>query len=107
MLYELREYYVLPGRMPNMLARFRDHTSKIFDRIGIKNVGYWTEEVGYQNRLTYIIAFRDMADREHKWAIFREDPEWIAARDASEADGQIVEDVENRFLTPTDFSLLK
>ncbi len=106
MLYELREYYVLPGRMPNMLARFRDHTTKIFDRLGITNIGYWTEEIGSQNRLTYIIAFRDMADREQKWAAFREDPEWIKARDASELDGQIVEDVENRLLNPTDFSPL-
>ena len=66
MLYELRSYYVVPGRMPDVLARFRDHTTKIFDRLGITNVGYWIEAVGRNDRLIYLIAFDDMADREEK-----------------------------------------
>ena len=107
MLYELRSYYVVPGRMPDVLARFRDHTTKIFDRLDITNVGYWIEAVGRNDRLIYLIAFVDMADREEKWATFINDPEWLTIKSETEADGQIVRFVENRFLTPTDFSTIQ
>ena len=107
MLYELRSYYVVPGRMPDILARFRDHTTKIFERLGITNVGYWIEAVGRNDRLIYLIAFHDMADREEKWEKFINDPEWLRVKSETEADGQIVRYVENRFLTPTDFSALQ
>ncbi|HJO05861.1 MAG TPA: NIPSNAP family protein, partial [Chloroflexota bacterium] len=56
MLYEMRSYYVMPGRLPDIVARFRDHTTGIFERVGIKNIGYWTELVGRNDLLVYIIA---------------------------------------------------
>jgi hypothetical protein len=107
MLYEMRSYYVVPGRLPDIIARFRDHTTGIFERIGIKNIGYWTELVGRNDLLVYIIAFEDMADREAKWEKFITDPEWIEVKTRTEADGQIVRYLENRFLAPTDFSALQ
>ncbi len=52
MLYEYRVYETLPGKLPDLHKRFRDHTIKIFERHGIKNIGYWTSEVGdYSDRL--------------------------------------------------------
>jgi hypothetical protein len=107
MLYEMRSYYVVPGRLPDIIARFRDHTIGIFERIGIKNVGYWTELVGRNDLLVYIIAFEDMADREAKWEAFITDPEWIEVKTRTETDGQIVRYLKNRFLAPTDFSALQ
>ncbi len=107
MLYEMRSYYVVPGRLPDIIARFRDHTTGIFERIGIKNIGYWTELVGRNDLLVYIIAFEDMADREAKWEKFITDPEWIEVKTRTEANGQIVRYLENRFLAPTDFSALQ
>ena len=59
MIYEYRVYEAMPGKLPDLNARFRDHTLKIFERHGIKNVGYWTASVGdYSDRLIYIVAFR-------------------------------------------------
>jgi hypothetical protein len=107
MLYEMRSYYVVPGRLPDIIARFRDHTTGIFERIGIKNIGYWTELVGRNDLLIYIIAFEDMADREAKWEKFITDPEWIEVKTRTEANGQIVRYLENRFLAPIDFSALQ
>ncbi len=86
MLYELRSYYVVPGRMPDTLARFRDHTTKIFDRLGITNVGYWIEAVGRNDRHTSLIACDDMVDRAEKWEKFVNDPEWLKAKAETEAD---------------------
>jgi hypothetical protein len=108
MIYELRVYRVLPGRMPNMLARFRDHTVSIWEKHGIRPIGFWTTHVGESsNDLTYIIPWESLADREAKWTRFLADPAWHRARDESERDGPIVANIRNEMLTPTDFSALK
>ena len=43
MIYELRIYTAMPGKMPALLTRFRDHTCEIFERHGMKNVGLLVE----------------------------------------------------------------
>lgn len=107
MLYELRIYTAMPTRLPDLLARFRDHTVELFAKHGIRNVGYWTNTVGGRNdELWYILAFEDMAHRERVWTAFATDPEWLAVRAASEKDGPLLHHLENRFLSPTDFSPL-
>jgi hypothetical protein len=108
MLYEYRVYEAMPGRLPDVSARFRDHTVKLFEKHGIKNIGYWTNGVGdYSDRLIYIVAFEDAAQRERAWASFAADPEWAKIVAASEANGKIVSRVYNSFLVPTDYSPLQ
>lgn len=108
MIYEMRVYRVLPGRMPAMLARFEKTTLALFDRHGIRQAGFFTTLVGESNHdLTYLLAWESLAERERKWNAFATDPEWIAKRTESERDGQIVESVRNSFLTPAAFSVVK
>jgi hypothetical protein len=107
-VYELRTYYVVPGRMPAMLKRFREHTTKLFEKQGMENVGYWTPEgKDGETKLIYLLAHESRAAADKSWQGFRTDPVWIAARDASEKDGKIVEKVESVYLQPTDFSKMK
>ena len=108
MIYEYRVYDAAPGKLPALHARFRDHTMGIFERHGIKNIGYWTSAVGdVSNRLIYIIAFEDMAHRERAWNAFQNDPEWQKVRAESEVDGALTSKVFNSFLSPTDYSPLQ
>jgi len=108
MIYELRVYRPLPGRMPNLLARFNDHTLRIWERLGIRQVGFWTTLVGESAfELTYMIAWDSLADREVKWTTFQSDPEWIRVRNESEKDGPINANISNQLLAPTAFSALK
>jgi hypothetical protein len=108
MLYELRVYRTLPGRMPAMLRRFEDHTLRIWAKHGIRQAGFWTTAIGESNNdLTYMLAWESLAERETRWSAFLADPEWIAARDASEADGQIVANVSSSILRPTAFSSVR
>lgn len=108
MLYELRIYECFGGRLPALNARFGDHTTKIFERHGIKNVGYWTTEIGPSStELTYLLAFEDAGQRERAWESFRNDPEWQKVRAASEEDGLIVKNVRNQLLNPTPYSPLQ
>ena len=105
MIYELRIYTATPGRLPDILARFRDHTLKIWERYGIRQAGFWTTLVGpNSNRLTYLLAWESLAEREAKWNAFIVDPEWLAVRAATEKDGPIVASIANSFLEPTPFS---
>lgn len=108
MIYELRVYRTLPGRLPNLLARFRDHTLRIWAKHGIEQVGFWTTVVGESaGDLTYLLKWESMGERETKWTAFQADPEWHEKRSASEKDGPINLNVMNAFLSPTDFSALK
>ena len=108
MIYELRIYTTIPGRMPNLLARFRDHTLGIWERMGIKQAGFFTTLVGPNNNdLTYMLAWESLAEREAKWNAFMADPEWFAARAESEKDGPINARVQSSFLVPTAFSSIQ
>lgn len=108
MIYELRIYSCFGGRLPALHKRFQNHTVKLFEKHGIKNIGYWTHEVGpSRNQLVYLVAYQDLNARAQAWKNFRADPEWIKAAAESEKDGLIVEDVENRILAPTPYSPLQ
>lgn len=107
MIYELRVYRCLPGRLPALLKRFEADTLKLWDKHGIRQAGFFTTVIGESsNDLTYLLAWDSMADREARWNAFIADPEWHAARDRSEADGPILANVASQFLAPTKFSKL-
>jgi hypothetical protein len=108
MIYELRIYHCAPTRLPALLERFSTTTLGFFEKYGIEQVGFWTTYIGASNHsLTYLLKWRDLAEREHKWNAFQADADWIAKRAATEADKPIVERIESHILTPTAFSALR
>ena len=107
MIYEWRVYEILPGRMANINNRFANITLKLFQKHGIKVIGFWEAVVGTSNTLYYMIAFENMAHREKAFNAFASDPEWIKARAESEKDGPIVSRVYNMLLRPTPYSPLQ
>jgi hypothetical protein len=108
MIYELRIYSCIPGRMPALLKRFEEQTMKLWDKHGIKQAGFWTMLVGNGNNdLYYLLAWESLADRETKWNAFQADPAWHKARDESEKDGMIIANISSSFLRPTAFSAVK
>jgi hypothetical protein len=108
MIHEMRIYHCAPGRLPALNARFSNITLGFFEKYGIRQVGFWTTLVGASNQtLTYLLAWESLAERETTWNAFARDPEWIAARAATEAESIIVERIENFFLSPTAYSALK
>jgi hypothetical protein len=108
MIYEMRVYRCVSGRLPALLARFENHTLKIWQKHGIRQAGFWTTLVGASNQeLTYMLAWESLAEREKKWGAFMADPEWQAVRAETERDGAIVATVSNQLLAPTGFSSVK
>ena len=108
MIYELRVYHTMPGKMPALLNRFATITLRIFERHGIQQAGFWTVAVGESNQdLVYMLKWESLADREKKFAAFQSDPEWIEARRKSEENGPLVASITNSLLTPTEFSAVR
>ena len=108
MIYEIRVYRCIPGRLPALLNRFANITLKLWEKHGIKQAGFWTTLVGESNQdLTYLLAWESLADRDKKWAAFLADPEWFAKRAETEMDGAFVQNVSNQLLVPTAFSSVK
>ena len=111
-VYEMRTYTTEAGRLPALHARFRDHTVKLFEKHGMKNVIYLTpiddEGKPVDNKLVYLLAHKSQAAAKASFDSFRQDPDWKVARDASEKDGKILSiPPESQFYVPTDYSPLK
>jgi hypothetical protein len=105
--FELRTYVAAPGKLDALLARFRDHTTTLFEKHGIANIGYWvaTDAEGKPTEtLIYLLAHASRQAARESWSAFVADPDWIAAKDASEVDGRLTANVTSVFLDPTDFS---
>jgi len=108
-VYELRIYTAMEGRLPALVTRFRDHASKLFEKHGMENVGYWvpTDPPKSQNTVYYILRHKSREAATASWDAFWKDPEWIRVQKESEASGKIVDKMESVFMSPTDFSKLK
>lgn len=105
-VFELRVYHVAPGKLADLLARFRDHTITIFNRHGMESVAYWTPTDDPQkgNTLIYILRHPSREAADANWKSFRDDPEWKTVKEKSEANGALVEKVDSTYMALTDFS---
>jgi len=105
-VYELRVYHAAPGKLGELLARFRDHTIKLFDRHGLKSVAYWTpvDEPQKSNTLVYILQHPSREAAAANWKSFQDDPEWKSVKEKSEVNGKLTEKVDSTYLVLTDFS---
>jgi len=104
LIYEQRIYKTVPGKLPAINARFANHTIGFFEEFEIGIVGFWNDEIGASNQLTYILSFDSMADREQKWAAFGAHKPWQEVRAETEKDGPIVAQVINSFMSLTPYS---
>src|SRR3954447_7555902 len=102
--FEMRTYYAAEGKLDDLNARFRDHTCALFEKHGIKNIGYWMPQDNPDRKLIYLLAYPSREARDTAWKAFGADPEWKKAAKDSEKNGKLVNKVEQRFLTPTDYS---
>ena len=108
MVYELRIYHCMPGRLPDINKRFENTTLRLWEKHGIHPVGFWTDIIGNSNqKLTYMLEWNNLTEREQKWNAFATDPEWLAAKAETEKNGQIIAHIENSILAPTAYSKMK
>ena len=92
-VYELRTYTTLPGRLPALHKRFADHTLALFTKHGMRNELYFTptDTTKAKTTLIYLLSHDSEEAANRSWKAFSADSTWIAIRNASEADGKILE----------------
>ena len=105
-VFELRTYTSEEGKLPNLLAFFRDHATRLFEKHGMIHVGYWVPQDSPEsaNTLIYIVSHDSREAAQESWRAFREDREWQRVSEDSQADGRIVANIESVFIEATDFS---
>lgn len=113
-LFEMRTYIATDGNLPALHARFRDHTLALFAKHGMTSLAYFQllpDQPGAENTLIYFLAHKDREAAKKSWQDFSSDPDWIAAKKASEeaAGGSLTKQggVKSVFLKATDFSPVK
>lgn len=113
-VYELRTYTTTDGNLDRLHARFRDHTMELFAKHGMTNVVYWTlapDQEGAKNTLIYFLSHASQEAAAKSFNDFRVDPDWVAARNASEKDAggslTAVDGVKSQFFRATDYSPLQ
>ncbi|HLY20389.1 MAG TPA: NIPSNAP family protein [Bryobacteraceae bacterium] len=108
-VFELRTYTCYEGKLPELLARFRNHTTRIFEKHGMTNIAYWVPQDSptSQNTLIYVIAHASREAAKKNWDEFRNDPEWQKVQKESEANGKLVIKIDSVLMDPADFSPMK
>jgi hypothetical protein len=113
-VFELRTY-TCPSHdhLALLHERFRSHTVKLFAKHGMQNLVYWQPQdlEDSDRKLVYLLAHESQAAAKKSFAAFGKDPDWIAAREASEkvAGGSLTEKkgVVSEFFTATEYSPLR
>lgn len=108
-VFELRTYKATSGNLDKLLARFRDHTMRIFEKHGMTNIGYWipTDETESADTLVYLLSHESQEAATASWRAFSQDPEWQKVNADSNANGPILDNVQRKFMSATDFSQMK
>jgi hypothetical protein len=108
-VFELRTYKSTPGNLENLLNRFRNHTIALFEKHGMVNIGYWipTDPAEAGDTLIYILKHESQEAATASWRAFATDPEWARVNEESNRNGSILQGVERKFMTATDFSQMK
>ena len=108
-VFELRTYTAPDGKLPELQARFRNHTMRIFEKHGMKNVGYWVPQdaPAKDNTLIYVISHESREAAKKSWAAFGGDPEWQKVAKESQINGKIVAGVTSVYMDATDYSPIK
>ncbi len=108
-VFEMRTYTAPDGKLPLLQKRFRDHTLRIFDKHGMKSVGYWVPQdvPAKDNTLIYVISHASRDAAKQSWAAFAADPEWKKVSAESQVDGPIVAKVVSIYMDATDYSPIK
>ncbi|HET9569756.1 MAG TPA: NIPSNAP family protein [Vicinamibacterales bacterium] len=108
-IFELRTYTAPDGKLADLHARFKNHTTRIFKKHGIENIAYFApmDAPLSQNTLIYLIAHPSREAADQDWAAFQKDPEWQKVANESQVNGKIVAKVERVFMNATDYSPMK
>jgi hypothetical protein len=101
-IYELRTYTSNPGKLDNLINRFRIYTQYIFVKHGMQLEGFWVPIENEEQKIVYILSFPDQSSREISWKEMIADPEWVSIKAKSNIDGELVQVIQAMAMYPAD-----
>lgn len=104
-VFEMRTYTTFDGKLPELNARFKNHTLALFKKHDMDSIGYWVP-TDKPNTLIYIVSHKSKNAAAESWKNFIADPQWRAAYADSIKNGKLVSNIESIFMTATDYSLI-
>ena len=104
MLYEFHVYEAMPGKLAALNERFANHALGFFNKHNMGVVGFWTDDIGTSNVLTYILSVESLAHSESKWKEFSSDPEWRQVLEESERESTLIARTQTSFMALTPYS---
>src|SRR5438105_13921175 len=105
MIHQLRIYQIFDNNKTAFHARFRDHAARIMRTYGFHIVAMWERRFADKSEFVYLLEWPDEATKTAQWAAFMADAEWTEIKRVTAAEhGVMVGDIEDRVLTPLDYS---
>lgn len=105
MIHQLRTYEIFEANKAAFHARFRDHAARIMQTYGFQIAAMWETQSGEKTHFVYLLEWPDEATRTSAWAAFMQDKEWAEIKRVTSAQhGTLVGGIEDRTLTPLDYS---
>ena len=104
-VYQLRIYEIFEANKDAFHTRFRDHAARIMARHGFDIVAMWEARAEQRTEFVYVLKWPDEATMRQRWEHFMADTEWAEIKKRTAAEhGQLVGEIEERVLHPTDYS---
>jgi hypothetical protein len=105
LIYEMREYVPMPGRLRDVVDLFHTVVIPLFDKheMVISQMGCTTIGDNSYNEFVYTMRFSDLAELERKWGAFIADPHWEPALASREVDGPLYQSIRRRIIDSTPF----
>lgn len=105
MIHQLRTYEIFDTNKAAFHARFRDHAARIMQRYGFKIVAMWETRANDKPQFVYLLEWPGEAAKAAAWSAFMADTEWAEIKRVTSAQhGVLVGAIEDRLLTPLDYS---
>jgi heme-degrading monooxygenase HmoA len=106
MIHQIRIYEIFDHNKAAFHTRFRDHAARIMQgRYGFRIVTMWETKFEEKTAFVYLLEWSDEAAKTAAWAAFMSDAEWTEIKRVTSAEhGVLVGKIEDRLLTPLDYS---
>jgi len=105
MIHQLRIYEIFDANKAAFHARFRDHAGRIMRKYDFRILAMWETRHPGRSEFVYLLEWPDERTKTAAWTAFMADEEWAEIKRATAAKhGTLVGAIEDRLLTPTDYS---
>ena len=104
MIIEMRTYTIKPGELQNFITIYDKEIRDIHTKILGNQLGFFYTEFGNVNEVVHLYAYDSFEDRQSRREILAKSPEFHAYLSKVK---DIIVDMRNKLMRPTNFSKIK